>query len=312
MSIQPENMYVAVVCGGRSKERDISLASGMAVKEGLDACGFRTSIIDPAVKHDLQKLIAEPFDLAFLALHGKGGEDGSIQGFLETAGIPYTGSGIWSSSTAIDKSRSKELYRAFEIPTPASVRLHSPDQCSAQELADSVGAHCVVKAATEGSTLGVYICETIQEIEEALTRVFEIDDSGLAEAYVSGKEYTCAVLGSGKDAKALPLIQIIPTNDFYDYESKYAVGGSQHLCPAPLSEELTREAQRLSVLAHQALECEGASRTDLILDENGEFWVLETNTIPGMTQTSLLPDAARAEGMDFSQLCLRLVEEALR
>lgn len=305
----PEKTHVVVLAGGKSGEREVSLASGQGVFTALLEAGFQVTILDPARKEDLIALVQGSFDVAFLALHGKYGEDGTIQGMLEILGIPYTGPGVWSSATAIDKPKAKGFYEQFGIPTPRSLMLNSPD-VSVEQIIGEVGNHCVVKAATEGSALGVYLCEGPHDVEEALRQVFEIDSRALVETYIDGDEYTVAVLGN-EDASALPVIKIIPSHEFYDYESKYAAGGSQHLCPAPLSKEHTERAQALAVAAHHALECRGVSRTDLIQDASGQFWVLETNTIPGMTSTSLLPDAARAAGMTFPELCTKMVQDAL-
>lgn len=305
----PREISVVVLAGGKSEERPISIASGKGVEAALKEAGFQVTVLDPAEKTDLVKLIEGNFDVAFLALHGKYGEDGTIQGFLEIIDLPYTGPGVWSSATAIDKPKSKAFYEKAGIPTPRSLMLDSP-QVNAANIVSEVGHHCVVKAATQGSALGVYLCEGEEEVAEAINKVFEIDDHAFVETFVAGDEYTIAVLGDN-DAQALPIIKIVPEGEFYDYESKYAVGGSQHICPAPLSEEDTARAQELAVAAHRILECKGVSRTDLIQDANGEFWVLETNTIPGMTETSLLPDAGRAAGMSFPELCTKMVFDAL-
>lgn len=309
-SLVPKEINVVLLAGGKSGEREISLASGAGAKKALEDAGFNVVQLDPAEKDDLVKLVQGQFDVAFLALHGKGGEDGAMQGMLEVLGIPYTGPGIWSSATAMDKAKAKVFYRSHGVPTPESLTLHSVDELSPNEIADKVGSRCVVKAATEGSALGVYLCDGVDDIAAALTSVFEIDDVALAETFVSGDEYTVAVLGT-EAPEALPVIQIVPMHEFYDFESKYAEGGSKHICPAPLSAEETKKACDLAVAAHRALGCEGVSRTDMIKDSKGDFWVLETNTIPGMTATSLLPDAARVAGMDFPALCCRLIEEAL-
>ena len=193
-------------------------------------------------------------------------------------------------------------------------RLHPLDRqaraAAIRGLFGSVGESCVVKAATEGSALGVYIVNGADEVADAVRKVFEIDSEALAETFVSGTELTCAVIGND-DVQALPVIQIVPRGEFYDFESKYAPGGSQHLCPAPLDAETTARVQETAIAAHRALECRGVSRTDIILDENGECWVLETNTLPGMTETSLLPDAGRAAGIEFPELCTKLIELAL-
>lgn len=310
MAIIPQETRVALLCGGKSGEREISLSSGKGVQAALIEAGFIVTVLDPADRHDLVHLIEENFDVAFIALHGKYGEDGTIQGFLETIDLPYTGSGVWSSATALDKARAKVMYERFDIRTPKSIEFTAEDGLTAADIIDQVGVDCVIKATTEGSALGVYICHSADEITEAIKSVFEIDSHALAETFVAGDEYTIAVLGN-EQAKALPVIQIVPMNEFYDFESKYAVGGSEHICPAPLTPEQTAQAQGLALAAHQALGCKGVSRTDLIRDNRGLFWVLETNTIPGMTATSLLPDAARADGISFSEVCTMMIENAL-
>lgn len=310
ITVIPQETSVALLAGGKSGERDISLISGKAVYDALVNAGFSVTEIDPASKEDLAKLVSGNFDVAFLALHGKFGEDGTIQGMLEILDIPYTGPNVWSSATAIDKAKTKLVYERIGVPTPKSVMLLDPHEMSAEEVVREFGTSCVVKAATEGSALGVYLCNSLEEIREALKKVFEIDDKVLIEAMITGEEYTVGVLGT-ENPRVLPVIQIIPINDFYDFESKYAEGGSKHVCPAPLSTELTKKAQDIALLAHQGLECEGVSRTDLLLDAEGNFWALETNTIPGMTPTSLLPDAAQSVGMDFTELCITLIEDAL-
>lgn len=309
LTIDPSSIKVAVLAGGRSGERSISLSSGAGVEMALKEAGFTVEMLDPASQNDLVKLIQGGFDVAFLALHGKYGEDGTMQGFLEIAGIPYTGPGVWSSATAIDKPKAKVYYERYGVATPKSLLLDTA-QVDENEIVAQVGEKCVVKAATEGSALGVYICNGAQEVRRAIDAVFEIDSHALAETFVEGEEFTVAVLGN-EDAQVLPVIRIVPANEFYDFESKYAEGGSKHICPAPLSEEDTAKAQAIALAAHKALECTGVSRTDLIQDATGKFWALETNTIPGMTATSLLPDAARAAGIDFPDLCALMVQNAL-
>lgn len=302
---------VALLAGGKSGEREVSLASGKGVHEALKEAGFTVTQLDPAEKEDLKRLIDGPFDVAFLCLHGKLGEDGTVQGFLETIGLPYIGSGVWSSALAMDKVKAKVYYEKHGIPTPPSVSLRARDAYDVEKIVAELGQHCVVKPGTEGSALGVFIVEGSQGVANAIEKAFEIDSEILIERYIKGTELTVAVLGTGTDVEALPIIEIVPKSDFYDYESKYAPGGSQHLCPAPLSEETTHVVQDLAVRAHCALGCEGVSRTDFILEENGSCWTLETNTIPGMTGTSLLPDAARVAGISFPELCTRLIGYAL-
>lgn len=307
--LDPKKIRVALLAGGKSGERDISLASGEGAKEALLEAGFPVTVFDPANKEDLIELVRGDFDVAFLALHGKFGEDGTIQGFLETIGLPYIGPGIWSSATAIDKPKAKRCYQRAGIPTPCSLMLDS-EHIDIPKIIEEVGSHCVVKAATEGSALGVYLCEGEEEIAAAIEKVFTVDSCAFVESFIQGDEFTVAVLGN-EDAYALPVIKIVPSHEFYDFESKYAVGGSQHICPAPLPEDETKRIMQLAVAAHKTLECRGVSRSDVIRDADGNFWVLETNTIPGMTSTSLLPDAARAAGMSFAELCVKLVSYAL-
>ena len=310
MAINPQEIKFALLCGGKSGEREISMASGKGAQVALESAGFPVQVLDPSRREDLVALVEGDFDVAFICLHGRYGEDGTVQGFLELLGIPYIGSGVWSSATAIDKAKAKVFYQHNGIPTPVAQVLRKGQSVTGQELVAKVGNRCVVKPANEGSALGVFIVESPEAVEDALEKVFEIDTEVLVETYVKGTEFTVSVLGND-NPEAMPVIQIVPSHEFYDFESKYAPGGSQHLCPAPLSEEDTKRAQELAVAAHKVLGCRGVSRTDMIKDEEGNFWVLETNTVPGMTETSLLPDAGRAAGMSFSQLCQRLVELAL-
>ena len=309
-SWKPEDLRVALLAGGASDEREISLASGRGAGNALREAGFSVTEFDPAEKKDLQNLIAGNYDVAFLCMHGKMGEDGTLQGFLEMIGLPYIGSGVWSSALAMDKAKSKLFYENAGIQTPVSVTLYSPDDMSVEDILSTVGESCVVKPATEGSALGVYIVKGADEVKDAIGKAFELDSEVLVETFVKGTELTIAVLGN-EQLEALPVIQIVPRNEFYDFESKYAPGGSQHLCPAPLNAEATEKVQTIAKAAHRALGCSGISRSDFIMDENGEFWILETNTLPGMTETSLLPDAARAAGIEFPELCTRLIELAL-
>ena len=293
--VEPAKCRVALLAGGTSGEREISLASGKGAGEALREAGFIVQELDPAKKDHLKTLIEEPFDVAFLCLHGKGGEDGVLQGFLETIGLPYTGPGVWSSATAMNKAQSKLFYQREGIPTAPYQYIKKGEGYSVQELALAMG--------------GIYIVEGEEAIADAIERVFEIDELVVVEKYIQGTELTVAVLGN-RDPFALPVIEIVPKADFYDFESKYAPGGSQHICPAPLDEEKTKQVMDAAVGAHKALQCSGVSRSDFILDENGIPWILETNTIPGMTATSLLPDAARAAGISFPELCTKLIEYA--
>ncbi len=306
----PKQTKVALLAGGTSGERDISLKSAEGASGALKDAGYDVTQIDPANKEDLKKLVDGGFDVAFLCLHGKGGEDGSIQGFCQTIGLPYTCSGIFGSAVSIDKSRAKVFYRAQNIPTPASLVVSRDDAIEIEKILDELGPKVVVKAATEGSSIGVYITAGPAELENALKAALDIDTKVVIEQYVAGRELTCVVMGSGKDAQALPVIEIIPKNESYDFESKYAPGGSRHVCPAELDDETTKKVQDLAIKAQNALGCEGVARTDFLLDEKGQPWALETNTVPGMTTTSLLPDAAKADGVSFPELTVMMVQMA--
>lgn len=312
MSIDPRSLRVAVLAGGTSGERDISLASGEGALEALQEAGFSASMLDPALPDDLKTLLDGGFDVAFLCMHGKYGEDGTLQGLLEIFGLPYTGPGVWSSATAMDKPKAKVFYERASIPTPPSAILTSIDNAEEQAHAfvQQAGFPLVVKPATEGSALGVRIVSDESELMDAVEDAFSIDSEILVERYIEGTEITVAVLGN-TELDVLPVIEIVPCNDFYDFEAKYAPGGSQHICPATLPAAQTERAQELAVAAHRVLDCRGMSRTDMIVEKDGRIWVLETNTIPGMTKTSLLPDAAQAAGISFPELCTRLIAYAL-
>lgn len=310
----PKEYSVAVVYGGTSGEREVSLNSGACCAEALKEAGFSAALIDSSSLDDLKKLMSGEFDVAFLALHGKGGEDGSIQGFLETVGIPYTGSGILANAIAVNKPLAKEYYAAAGLRVAASMAVGKNDVLDdedIEEIVETVGIPCVVKPSTEGSSLGMTIVRDASDLRAGLDAALAVDDEAMVEAFKAGTELTVAVLGTDEPF-ALPVIQIVPNQDeFYNYHAKYAQGGSTHLCPAPLSADLTEEVQNMAIAAHSVLGCRGISRSDFIMDEDGNFWILETNTLPGMTTTSLVPDAARVEGMEFPQLCTQLISYAL-
>jgi D-alanine-D-alanine ligase len=309
-SIDPSKMTVALLCGGASEEREISLASGKGAKAALEEAGFTVQVFDPTVRTDLEALVAGSFDVAFLCLHGKYGEDGTVQGMLEVLGIPYIGSGVWASATAIDKIKAKVFYRHHGIATPESLTMYGSPSYTGAQIIEKLGSPVVVKPANEGSALGVHVVQTADEIDAAVAEAFQHDAEVLVETYIKGDEFTVSVLGNDEPF-ALPVIKIVPKSEFYDFESKYAPGGSQHLCPAPISDEDTKKIQATALAAHKALGCRGVSRTDIIMDAVGTCWTLETNTVPGMTATSLLPDAGRAAGISFSELCTKLIEFAL-
>lgn len=310
-NFDPKNIRVALLAGGKSNERPISLKSAEGAKEALEQAGYQVDQIDPADNEQLKKLVDGKYDVAFLVLHGKGGEDGTIQGFLETIGLPYTGSGIWSCATALDKTKAKFYYIKEGIPTPEALTVSLSDDYNLDDIILKLGEKCAVKAATEGSSIGVYIVKGKEAIGQAIKDALNIDKSVLIERYVAGNEYTVAVIDTDEGPEALPIIQIIPRAESYDFDSKYAPGGSEHICPAELPEDKAKEMQEYAIRAHKCLECKGISRNDFLMDEEGGLWILESNLLPGMTATSLVPDAAKAAGIPFPELCTTLINDAL-
>lgn len=309
-NFNPQECRVALLAGGRSSEREISIKSGQGTLKALEEAGFPVTVLDPAKREDLITLIQEEFDVAFLVTHGRYGEDGILQGFLELIDLPYTGPDVWGSALAMNKSNSKKFYEAAGLNTAPSVTVFKDQPYDIDAILAVVGERSFVKAANEGSTLGIFRVEQGADLESAIQQAFEFDSCVLIEKEIKGDEFTIAVLGN-EDAKALPVIQIVPSNEYYDFEAKYAPGGSQHLCPAPISDELTALLQESGVKAHKALSLKGVSRTDFIVDADGVAWALETNTLPGMTGTSLLPDAAKQAGMSFADLVTVMVKNAI-
>ena len=311
MAVVPSECKVALLACGTSGERDISINSGKGSMGALQEAGFDVTWIDPANKEDLKRLVDEHFDVAFLCLHGKKGEDGTVQGMLELLGIPYTGSGVFASAAAMDKGKAKILYEHAGLPVIPGVALSIDDERDIDAIREIVGIPCVVKPATEGSSLGLRIVKDAAELEEAIDFVFTVDDDIIIEKFVAGTETTVAIIGND-NPEALPVIEIVPlAADTYDFESKYAPGGCKHICPARLSEEISDLLKEKGKEAHKAIGCRGVSRTDFIVDEDGNPCILETNTIPGMTATSLLPDTAGVAGYSFPELCTKLIEFAL-
>lgn len=309
---EPVVTKVVLLKGGKSSEREISLKSGAACAQALRDEGFEVVEIDTADADALQRIMDAKPSVVFLALHGKDGEDGCVQGFCELLEVPYTGSGVLASALAMDKERSKVVYKAAGLKTAPWVVVHSGDKIDAAAIISELGDKLVVKAIHSGSSIGVYIVEGLVELETAIGDAFEIDDSVLVEKFITGTETTVAVIGN-EDQEALPVIEIVPQGDStsYDFTAKYAAGGSEHIIPARLSAAVTAGCQSSALRAHQALGCRGVSRTDIMVDELGEPWVIETNTLPGMTSTSLLPDTAATVGISFGKLCRMLIELAL-
>ena len=308
----PGSVKVVLLKGGKSGEREISLKSGGACAEALRKEGFSVEEIDTAQEGMLERIIAARPDVVFIALHGKDGEDGCMQGFCELLGVPYTGPGVLASALAMDKVRAKVFYRSAGLKTADWVAVHEGEKYSAADIIEKVGEKCVVKPDREGSALGVHIVEGASELEEAISEALTHDSSVVVETFIDGTETTVAVLGND-DPQVLPVIEIVPQGEssFYDFTAKYAIGGADHIIPARLTQKQTEKCQQAALAAHEALGCRGVSRTDIIVDANDDCWVLETNTIPGMTATSLLPDAASKVGIDFGALCHMLVDLAI-
>jgi len=306
-----KKITLALLSGGISSEREVSLNSGDQVYEALDKNKYDIQRYDP--KTDLPRLIdaADKIDIALIILHGPYGEDGTVQGLLDLLHIPYQGSGVLGSSLAMNKAATKLMYEKAGIPGPPYILYERNDTVDAGACAAELGLPLVVKPVVGGSSVGMSIVRSASDLQAAVEKAFEFDSSVMAEAYVDGIELTGGVIGN-KDLEAFPIIEIIPdkAHEFFDYEAKYTAGITQEICPARIDEELTRQAQSYAKKAHQALFCRGYSRTDMIL-KGREFFVLETNTIPGMTATSLLPQAAQAAGLNFTKLLDKLIELGL-
>ncbi|MGB4594171.1 MAG: D-alanine--D-alanine ligase [Coriobacteriia bacterium] len=303
-------LKVAVLMGGVSAEREVSLHTGEQVIAALSRGGATAAALDTADLGFIETLRTGGFDVAFICLHGRFGEDGTVQGLLELLGLPYVGSGVLASALAMDKVMSKHLFAMMKLRTPEYIVLRKGDVVDVARIAAALGSKTVVKPANEGSAIGVSIVHDPAELPAAIDGAFRYDDQVLVEQFVAGAEVTVGILGND-DPFALPTLEIVPEHEFYDYESKYVPGMSRHIIPARVSEESRAECSRLALEAHLALGCRGMSRADTIVEENGTVWLLEANTIPGMTSTSLLPDAARAYGIEFPDLCALLVGLAL-
>lgn len=304
-------LRVAVILGGSSSERPVSLKSGGAVLKNLDASRYEAVPLDPS--SDLVRLVQEAprLDAALVMLHGRGGEDGSVQGLLDLLGVPYQCAGVLGCALAMDKPMAKDRFRLAGLPVAPDVVLHRGQPQPVARVLGELGLPVVVKPAREGSSFGISIVRQEVDLAPALEAAFALDPVVLVERCLTGREITAGVLGNCP-LQALPLVEIIPGDKyrFFDYEAKYTPGASREICPASLDQPTTRLIQDLGMKAHQALGLKGYSRSDFILTDQGPV-LLETNTIPGMTETSLLPQAAAAAGLDFPALVDRLVELAI-
>ena len=303
---------VAVLMGGMSAEREISLMSGNGVLQALRSRGIDAHAFDPA-ERDLGELKKEGFERCFIALHGRFGEDGTVQGALELLGLPYTGSGVMASSMAIDKVMTKRLLLAEGLPTPMYVLLRKGAYTTADvsTVADTLGLPLIVKPAREGSSIGLTKVMQRSSMAQAVELAATLDADILCEQFVAGDEVTCPVLGSGERAVALPVIRIVAADGNYDYQNKYFTDTTQYIVPCGLPEGEEAAIQQLVLKAYRALNCRGWARADVMIDKTTrQAFLLEINTSPGMTGHSLVPMSARAAGMSYEDLCLELLKTA--
>ena len=294
---------VAVLFGGRSAEREVSLKSGAAVLAALLRNGVDAHAFDPAAR-ELSELKAEKFDRVFVMLHGRFGEDGTVQGALELMGIPYTGSGVMASAIGMDKWRTKLIWQAAGLPIPEYEALTAPTDWDA--VAEHLDLPLFMKPACEGSSVGVIKVKKVEDLPVAYAEASRHDKVVIAESFMSGGEYTVAIL----NGKALPAIKIEPANEFYDYEAKYLRDDTRYLCPCGLDAEQEADMQHMAQLGFQMIGGQGWGRVDFLRGEDGKMYLLEANTAPGMTDHSLVPMAARQAGLSFEQLVLRILELA--
>lgn len=299
---------VGVLLGGRSAEREISIMSGTGVLAALKSQGVDAHAFDPA-ERSLAELEAEKFDRVFIALHGRYGEDGSLQGVLEQLGIPYTGSGVMASSIAMDKIFTKKIWQNHQLSTPNYAVLASDTEL--RLVPDELGLPLIIKPPHEGSTIGITKVNGYSDMNEAYALAAQFDDEVLAEEFIQGRELTVAILGTGAQAYALPVIEIVAPEGNYDYQNKYFTDDTQYLCPAPIDAGLTAVIQKMCVDAYRAINCEGWARVDVLLraSDNQPF-LIEINTSPGMTGHSLVPMAARAAGMSYEDVCMEILNTA--
>ncbi len=300
---------IVVVMGGTSTEAEVSRRSGAAILAALKAKGYNAEALELNPRTFSEDIKAIRPDMVFNALHGKFGEDGIVQGALKMLDVPFTGSDILASALTMNKAATKRLLFAEGVSTPKYIvyRKNDDREAAVAEILREFTLPVVIKAATQGSSIGVYIVEKADDVPEALSQAFAYDNEVLAESFVKGRELTVAVFGDEKKAKALPVIEITTKSGRYDYASKYTAGASTHIVPAPLTDEKTAEVKELAERTFLLCGCVGVARVDMMLDENEVPFVIEVNSVPGMTETSLVPDAAKAAGMDFAALCEKIL-----
>ena len=302
----------AVLMGGSSAERDISLMSGTGVLAALQSQGVDAHAFDPA-QRPLDDLRREGFERCFIAMHGRHGEDGTVQGALELLGIPYTGSGVMASAIAMDKVMTKRIWTAVGLPTPRYVWLAADQQQRerVRTVPDELGLPLIVKPPREGSSIGITKVAGYSQMQDAVQLAAKYDPDVLCEEFIEGEELTCPVLGEGADARALPVIRIVPPAAGYDYQNKYFTDEVKYLCPSGLPPAQEQEIQRIVLAAHRSLGCRGWSRTDLMVRASDRKpYLLEINTSPGMTSHSLVPMSAKVAGLSYEQLCMHLLVRA--
>ena len=301
---------VAILMGGISNEREVSFSTGKTVAKYLDSSKFDSKLYD--TKKDLLKLFSDisknKIDVCFIALHGKGGEDGSIQGILELLGVAYTGPGIMASAISMDKIISKRLFMQEKILTPKFVVIKNK-KIDFKQIRDKIGLPCVIKPSNSGSSVGVSIIKKEKEIKKGIKMALKENDKVIIEEYIQGKEITVGVLGN-KTPRALSIVEIIPKTKFFDYQAKYNPKFCDEIAPARISVDLTKKAQELALKVYKLLDCKGFSRIDMIL-KGKKIYVLENNTIPGLTPNSLLPKAAKADNISFSKLLEKIINFGL-
>lgn len=303
---------IVVVMGGTSTEAEVSRRTGTAILNALKSKGYNAEgmeLVPKTFANDIQKTGCA---IVFNALHGKFGEDGLLQGTLDMLGIPYTGSGVLAAAVTMDKAASKRVFVAEGISTPRSHTYYSYEMKRGlvAEIEAEFSLPMVVKAASQGSSIGVYIVESRDELKNALVQAFKYNDEVLVEEFIEGRELTVAVWGNEEEKEAFPIIEITTLTGRYDYDSKYTKGASSHIIPAPMSEEKTKEIQDLAIKTFTACGCKGVARVDMMLSKDEVPYVIEVNSVPGMTEVSLVPDAARAKGIEFPELCERMLEMA--
>lgn len=294
---------IGVLMGGLSGEREVSLRSGSGCLKALLSMGYRAVAID-AVRDVAQRLADERVEVAFLALHGKYGEDGTIQGLLEMMGIPYTGSGVLASALGINKVAAKKVVSGSGVQTPGylEVRVEEDPRAAAERVAAELGLPVMVKPVEEGSSLGVSKCNSPEELEKSFAEGLPNFGPMFCERFVTGTEITVGVIERDGERQALPILELVPKNDFYDYEAKYTEGMTEFILPARLDPPIYERAQAAAVAAFEAVGCRGYARVDIMVDKQGQPWFIEVNTLPGMTELSDLPAQARAAGMSYEEL----------